>query len=56
MVFLGAAKGELAKEGQPVMVGSVLTLAILSLASGFLIWYPNAFAQFAAIRMLGLAK
>ncbi|MFA5276018.1 MAG: NADH-quinone oxidoreductase subunit L [Candidatus Omnitrophota bacterium] len=55
-VFLGPAKGALVKEGEPVMVGSVLTLATFSLVSGFLIWYPNAFAQVAAISMMGLAK
>jgi NADH-quinone oxidoreductase subunit L len=56
MVFLGPAKHELVKEGEPVMVGSVLSLGILSLAGGFLIWYPNMFAQIAAIKMMGLVK
>jgi len=52
-VFLGIPKAQTVKEGSGLMVGSVVTLAALSLASGFLIWYPNAFAQIAAITMLG---
>ena len=38
LVFLGEAKAPQAKEGSPVMVGSVALLALsLSLAGGFLI-------------------
>jgi len=56
MVFLGTAKHALVKEGEPVMVGSVVSLALLSLLGGFLIWYPNMFAQIAAATMMGSVK
>lgn len=44
-VFLGEAKGPGAKEGSPVMVACVSLFALLSLAGGILIQYPNSFVS-----------
>jgi len=44
-VFLGKPVGPAAKEGTPEMVGSVLTLAVLALALGFVIFWPSGLAQ-----------
>ena len=52
LVFLGEPKGAEAKEGSPVMVGSVVGLAALSLAAGILIQPCSRFAQAAAQQML----
>jgi len=49
MIFLGEARGVLAKEGSKLMVYSVALLAILSLAGGILINYPVSFLQMAGI-------
>jgi NADH-quinone oxidoreductase subunit L len=54
MVFLGEPRGELAREGSPVMIGSVALLAALSLASGILITPSADFARTAVGQMLGL--
>jgi NADH:ubiquinone oxidoreductase subunit 5 (subunit L)/multisubunit Na+/H+ antiporter MnhA subunit len=45
LVFMGAPKGELAKEGSKPMVASVITLAGLSILGGILIAFPSGFAQ-----------
>jgi NADH:ubiquinone oxidoreductase subunit 5 (subunit L)/multisubunit Na+/H+ antiporter MnhA subunit len=55
LVFLGEARIP-AKEGSPLMVGSVVFLAVLSLLAGIFIAYPSAFAQFSAGQMLGMLK
>jgi NADH-quinone oxidoreductase subunit L len=54
MVFLGEAKSAPAAEGSPVMVGSVVSLAALSLAAGLFINPCARFAQAAASQMLGM--
>ena len=56
LVFLGEPKGPQAKEGSAVMVFSVSLLALLSLLSGILIYYPSLFANFTAKEMLGILK
>ena len=53
-IFLGAAKGAPSKEGSPIMVFSVATLAILSFVAGILINYPSFFSQLAVKQMLGI--
>ncbi len=53
MVFLGEPKSSQATEGSPVMVGSVVGLAALSLAAGLFIHPCAQFAQAAALQMLG---
>jgi NADH:ubiquinone oxidoreductase subunit 5 (subunit L)/multisubunit Na+/H+ antiporter MnhA subunit len=53
MVFLGEPKSSQAAEGSPVMVGSVVSLAALSLAAGLFINPCARFAQAAALQMLG---
>jgi proton-translocating NADH-quinone oxidoreductase chain N len=45
LVFTGEEKIKVEKEGSPGMVGSVLFLAALSLASGILVAYPSTFIQ-----------
>jgi NADH:ubiquinone oxidoreductase subunit 5 (subunit L)/multisubunit Na+/H+ antiporter MnhA subunit len=55
MVFLGKANIE-AKESSPLMVASVLGLAVLSLAAGILIYYPYNFAQITTWQMLGVLR
>jgi len=55
LVFLGKANIP-AREASPIMVRSVATLAILSLAAGILIYYPYKFAQIASWQMLGVIK
>ena len=52
MVFLGEPKSSQAAEGSPVMVGSVVGLAALSLAAGLFINPCARFAQAAAQQML----
>lgn len=44
-VFLGKPVSEHAHEGSPAMVGSVVTLAMLALALGFIISWPAELAQ-----------
>ena len=53
MVFLGEPKSSQAAEGSPVMVGSVVGLAALSLGAGLFINPCARFAQAAAQQMLG---
>jgi NADH:ubiquinone oxidoreductase subunit 5 (subunit L)/multisubunit Na+/H+ antiporter MnhA subunit len=53
MVFLGEPKSSQAAEGSPVMVGSVVGLAALSLGAGLFINPCARFAQAAALQMLG---
>ena len=53
MVFLGEPKSSQAAEGSLVMVGSVVSLAALSLAAGLFINPCAQFAQAAALQMLG---
>ena len=53
MVFLGEPNFSQAAEGSPVMVGSVVGLAALSLAGGLFINPCARFAQAAALQMLG---
>ncbi len=55
LVFLGKANIP-AQEASPIMVRSVATLAILSLVSGILIYYPHKFALSATGQMLGVIK
>jgi len=52
-VFMGEAPASPAKEGSPVMVGSVVFLGLLSLCGGVFIFYPSCFAQVAARQMMG---
>ena len=52
LVFLGEVRTPHAKEASPVMVASVALLGILSLISGFFIYYPGHFAQAAVLQML----
>lgn len=54
MVFFGEAKGESPKEGSPVMVASVVSLGVLSLLSGILIYYPFHFTEIVVKQMLGI--
>lgn len=55
MVFLGQAKGTPAREGSPIMVGSVVTLAALSLIGGILIYFPSQFLQ-STMQLPGVIK
>jgi len=52
LVFLGDLRID-AREKSPAMVASVLTLAVLSLAGGILIFYPSELAATAVGQMLG---
>ncbi|MFA5090895.1 MAG: NADH-quinone oxidoreductase subunit L [Candidatus Omnitrophota bacterium] len=56
LVFMGEGKGILARESSLPMIASVLALAVLSLAGGIFIKYPNSFIQVAAQQMLAIAK
>jgi len=56
MVFLGEPKTALAREGSPVMVGSVALLAVLSLAAGFMIAWPSQFVMTAIGNLPGIIK
>ncbi|MDD5583788.1 MAG: NADH-quinone oxidoreductase subunit L [Candidatus Omnitrophica bacterium] len=53
LVFTGELRTPGVREGSPVMVASVVMLAVVSLASGFFINYPSAIAQFTVTQMLG---
>ncbi len=53
-VFLGEARGAPASEGSPLMVASVVILAVLSLAGGFLAAWPGALAGIAVAQMPGV--
>jgi proton-translocating NADH-quinone oxidoreductase chain N len=52
-LFMGEAKIPVKGEGSRGMVGSVVFLALLSLASGILVSYPSAFLQPAVLAMFG---
>lgn len=54
LVFLGDVKTP-GREGSPIMIFSVVILALLSLLGGVFISYPAHFARLAAAQMLGLA-
>ena len=56
LVFMGEAKTAGHAEGTPVMVWSVVLLAVLSIAGGLLIHYPSLFAGEAVKQMLGLIR
>ena len=56
LVFLGEAKGAAAREGSPAMVGSVASLAALSLVGGILIYYPSLFLQSTVLQLPGVIK
>lgn len=53
-VFMGEARTAPAKEGAPIMVGSVAVLAGLALASGIFVSWPAQFALSAVHQMLGV--
>ncbi len=55
-VFLGEARGKQAMEGSSLMVASVVVLAVLSLAAGFLVGWPAELAQTAISQMPGVAR
>jgi NADH:ubiquinone oxidoreductase subunit 5 (subunit L)/multisubunit Na+/H+ antiporter MnhA subunit len=56
LVFLGEAKTQLAREGSPVMVISVASLAILSLAAGFCVAWPTQFVMSAIQQLPGVTR
>jgi proton-translocating NADH-quinone oxidoreductase chain N len=56
LVFLGEAKGPLAKEGSFQMVLSVAILGAVSLLSGIFIWHPSQFVLSVVQQMAGLVK
>ena len=56
LVFLGEARGNLAKEKSPTMVYSVFFLAMLSLLGGILINYPYGFAQAVVSNLSGIIR
>ncbi len=53
LIFLGDLKIN-AAEGSPVMVGSVVLFAVLSAASGCMVWYPLQLARLAACAYNGV--
>jgi formate hydrogenlyase subunit 3/multisubunit Na+/H+ antiporter MnhD subunit len=55
-VFLGEARGKQAAEGSSMMVACVVTLAVLSLAAGFLVGWPAELAKTAISQMPGVAR
>ena len=55
-VFLGDARGKPAAEGSSLMVACVVTLAVLSLAAGFLAGWPAELAKTAISQMPGVAR
>ena len=56
MVFLGEAKTQPVREGSPVMVISVASLAVLSLAAGFLVAWPSQFVMSAIQHLPGVIR
>jgi len=54
LIFLGEPQRVPAKEGSPVMVASVMTLAVLSLLCGIYISYPSGVVQATVKQMLGM--
>jgi NADH:ubiquinone oxidoreductase subunit 5 (subunit L)/multisubunit Na+/H+ antiporter MnhA subunit len=56
-VFLGEPRGgPAAAEGSRLMVGCVVTLAVLSLAGGIMVGWPAQLAQAAILQMPGVAQ
>ena len=57
-LFLGEEREELrsVKEGSRVMVFSVVVLAVLSIAGGFFIMYPEQVAHSAVLQAIGVAR
>jgi proton-translocating NADH-quinone oxidoreductase chain N len=55
-IFMGEGRKPGVREGSPVMVASVVTLAVFSLAGGILIYLPVTYVQSAVQQMLGLVK
>jgi NADH:ubiquinone oxidoreductase subunit 5 (subunit L)/multisubunit Na+/H+ antiporter MnhA subunit len=53
MVFMGEEKIKTEREGTPTMVGSVVFLAALSLASGLFVAFPSGFVQNAIVAFAG---
>ncbi|TCL60895.1 NADH:ubiquinone oxidoreductase subunit 5 (subunit L)/multisubunit Na+/H+ antiporter MnhA subunit [Hydrogenispora ethanolica] len=53
IVFMGETKHETPREGTPIMLVAVSTLAIVALLSGLLIHYPSQFIQLAVRQMIG---
>jgi NADH:ubiquinone oxidoreductase subunit 5 (subunit L)/multisubunit Na+/H+ antiporter MnhA subunit len=53
-VFLGDPGSSQAREGSKIMVACVVTLAVLSLAAGFLFNVPSELASSAVRQMLGM--
>ena len=51
-VFLGEVKIVSVKEGSRIMIASVATLAIITIFSGILIYYPSSYLQTAIKQML----
>jgi NADH:ubiquinone oxidoreductase subunit 5 (subunit L)/multisubunit Na+/H+ antiporter MnhA subunit len=45
MIFMGSQRGLQAKEGSPSMLAGIMSLAILSIVGGILIYYPSTFVQ-----------
>jgi formate hydrogenlyase subunit 3/multisubunit Na+/H+ antiporter MnhD subunit len=56
LVFLGEAKTQPVREGSPVMVISVASLAALSLAAGFLVAWPSQFVMTAIQHLPGVIR
>jgi NADH:ubiquinone oxidoreductase subunit 5 (subunit L)/multisubunit Na+/H+ antiporter MnhA subunit len=56
-VFLGSPRGgHAAAEGSPLMVGTVVVLAVLSLVGGLLVSWPAQLAKAAVLAMTGVAQ
>lgn len=56
MIFLGEAKGIVAKEGSWLMVSCVALLAFLSLAGGVLVNVPSDYLRLTVMQMVGIIK
>ncbi|MEI8175821.1 MAG: NADH-quinone oxidoreductase subunit L [Candidatus Omnitrophota bacterium] len=56
MVFMGESSASSAKEGSPIMVATVATLAALSLAGGILVQFPAQAVQMTVAQIFGVIK
>lgn len=56
LVFMGEAKAKPAREGSPLMVGSVAFLGILSLLSGIFVYYPSRYVIAIVSNIPGILK
>ena len=56
LIFLGEARGIVAKEGSWLMVSCVALLAILSLVGGVLINFPADYLKITVMQMVGIMK